>query len=95
MEGFKLIYYILLISIIQIFFNSFLNYMSKKSFKEQELAQTKNERYYISNEYIFKTLTFLTNLSFFMYDLYFIVIFLKLFLVPQINELIMFTKTFL
>ncbi len=95
MEGFKLIYYIILISIVQIFFNTFLNYISKKSSKEEYFADTKNEKYYVSNEYVFKTLTFITNISFFMYDLYFIIIFLKLYLIPEINELIMFTKTFL
>ncbi len=75
MEGYKLIIYIFIISLIQIFSNAFLNYIKEKNNLKK------------SNSYILNTSNFTVNVICFMYNLYFILTFFKLFLLPEIIDI--------
>ncbi len=75
MEGYKLIIYILIISLVQIFSNAFLNYLKEKNNLKK------------SNSYILNTSNFTVNVICFMYNLYFILTFFKLFLLPELIDI--------
>ncbi len=83
MEGYKLIIYIFLISLVQIFINSFLNYLKVKN----NLKDSKS--------YILNSTNFTINMICFMYNLYFILTFFRLFLLPEIIDIFFTAQSFM
>ncbi len=75
MQGYKLLIFIFIISLIQIFCNAFLNYIKEKSNLNK------------SNTYILNTSNLTINIICFMYNLYFILTFFKLYLFPELIDI--------
>ncbi len=75
MEGYKLIIYIFFISLIQISSNSFFNFLKEKN----NLKKNDNN--------ILNSTNFTINTLCFMYNLYFLLIFLKTYLLPEIIDI--------
>lgn len=80
MDGYKLVFYIFIISLFQIFTNSLFDYLKDKT-------NTKK-----ANTYILNSTNFTINAICFLYNIYFILTFFRIFLLPELIDIFFATK---
>ncbi len=84
MQEFNLILYIVIISLFQVFINFVFNYIIHKTISRGELlSNTKESR----DNKIFKLMLFIINSICFLYSLYYLLIFIKSFLLPEFIQI--------
>ncbi len=89
MHEYNLILYIVIISLFQILLNFIFNLLIKKSIAYSEMSL---DNKFTKDRKVFSIMLFILNSICFMYSMYYLLIFIKTFLLPEFIEIFLSLK---